>query len=118
MGADEFKMLSILVEIDITPDIPTNVIKLGSPRRLPVAILTTDDFDATEVAVDTVVFAGASQVGFAFVDVDKDGHNDVLLEFRPVDMVDLDEDSTEATLSGETVGGAFLEGTDEVKIIP
>ena len=120
MGAVEFEISPnwLGVEIDVTPSVPSNVIKLSSPRRVPVAILGTDDFDASQVAPDTVVFAGATHVGFSIVDVDQDGHDDVLLDFRARDMVDLDEDSTEATLTGETLGGVPIEGTDEVKVIP
>ena len=116
MGVDEFKTPAIWVEIDVTPYIPNNVIRLRSGALVDVAILTTDEFDATEVAPDTVEFAGASHVGFTFVDVDKDGHDDVLLDFRTQDMVELDEDSTEATLTGETQDGVPIEGTDEVKV--
>jgi predicted outer membrane repeat protein len=117
MGVDEFKMPTISVEVDVTPYIPNNVIKLRSGVVVDVAILSDEEFDAVaEVAPDTVQFAGASHVGFTFVDVDKDGHDDVLLDFRAQDMVDLDEDSTEATLTGETLDGMSIEGTDEVKV--
>jgi len=119
MGADEFKTPAIWVDIDVTPYVPSNVIKLGSPRRVPVAILSTEEFNAVaEVAPDSVYFAGAPHVGFTFVDVDNDDDEDVLLDFRARDMVDLDEDSTEATLTGETQDGVSFEGTDEVKVIP
>ena len=119
MGADEFKMPTIWVEVDVTPSVPSNVIKLGSPRRVPVAILSTEEFSAPEViALDTVRFAGAFSEGYESVDVNKDGHHDVLLDFRARDMEDLTEDSTEATLTGFTLEAVPIEGTAEVQVIP
>ena len=107
----------IWVEVSVTPYIPTNVIRLRPGVVVDVAILSTDDFDAVlEVAPDMVEFAGATHVGFAFVDVNKDGHDDVLLDFRAEDMVDLDKDSTEATLTGLTQDDVPFEGTAEVKV--
>jgi predicted outer membrane repeat protein len=117
MGVDEYKMPVIPVEISVTPYIPTNVIRLRPGVVVDVAILSTDDFDAVaEVAPDMVEFAGATHVGFTFEDVNRDGHDDVLLDFMAEDMVDLNEDSTEATLTGETQDGVPFEGTAEVKV--
>ncbi|NIV37023.1 MAG: hypothetical protein GWN58_48605, partial [Anaerolineae bacterium] len=59
MGTDEFSIPTIPVEVDVTPYIPNNVIRVRPWVLVKVAILTTEEFDAADVAPDTVVFAGA-----------------------------------------------------------
>jgi len=107
----------IWVEISVTPYIPTNVIRLRPGVVVDVAILSTEEFDAVaEVAADTVLFGGATHVGFDYVDVNEDDLVDVLLDFRTEDMVDLNTGSTEATLTGLTQDDVPFEGTAEVKV--
>jgi len=48
-----------LVYIDIKPGNDTNSINLKSKAVLPVAVLTTDDFDVSDIDPDTCLFAGA-----------------------------------------------------------
>ena len=50
-------------------------------------------------------------------DADKDGDKDMLLFFKTQEL-NLDEDSTEATLTGVTKNGEKIVGTDEVRIVP
>jgi len=104
------------VDIDIKPGGNPNTINLNSKGVVPVAVLTTDSFDASIVDPTTVEFAGATPVRWALKDVDDDGDNDLLLHFNKQDL-NLDENSTEATLTGETTDGNTIEGTDEVRII-
>ena len=82
-----------------------------------MAVLTTDDFDASIVDPDTVEFAGASPVRWVMENVDGDGDLDMLFHFKTQDL-NLDESSTEATLTGKTYGGVQIEGTDAVNIVP
>ena len=84
---------------------------------MPVAVLTTGDFDATTVDSDTVEFAGASPVRWTMEDVDGDGDTDLLFHFKTQEL-NLDKNSTEATLTGYTSGGEFIWGTDTVNIVP
>lgn len=107
----------IEVEIDIKPGSYPNSINLKSKGVVPVAVLTTGDFDASTVDPDTVEFAGAEPVRWALEDVDDDSDLDLLLHFKTQDL-DLTEDSTEATLTGETLDGVQIEGTDTVNIVP
>ena len=104
------------LDIDIKPGGNPNTINLNSKGVVPVAVLTTDSFDASIVDPATVEFAGAAPVRWALKDVDEDGDNDLLLHFKKQDL-NLDENSTEATLTGETTDGNTIEGTDEVRII-
>ena len=105
------------VAIDIKPGSDPNSINLNSKGNVPVAVLTTDDFDASDVDPNTVVFAGVEPVKWTMEDVDDDGDDDMLFHFKTQDL-DLDEDSTEATLFGKTKDWDFFEGTDTVNIVP
>jgi len=106
------------VEIDIKPGGNPNNINPKSKGVVPVAVLTTDGFDAGNIDPTTVEFAGASPVRWKLEDVDDDGDLDILFHFKTQDLVDLDENSTEATLTGETNSGDVIEGTDKVWIVP
>jgi len=83
-----------------------------------VAVLSTDDFDASEVLNPaTVLFAGASPVRcWKLCDVDGDGNDDMLFHFK-TQKLELDKNSTEATLTGETFDGVGIELTDTVRIV-
>jgi hypothetical protein len=110
----------ISVDIDIKPGSYPNSINLKSKGVVPVAVLTTPDFDATTVDPATVEFAGAAPLRWAWEDVDGDGDVDLLLHFKTQEL-NLDENSTEATLTGNLkseLGGTPIQGTDEVRIVP
>ncbi len=98
-------------------------IKPGSNGVIPVAILTTPDFNANDVDMGTVRFgptastALAAPVQYALEDIDKDGDMDMILHFRTQD-VGLTTTSTTATLIGKTKAGLDIEGTDSVRITP
>ena len=107
------------IDIDIKPGGNPNNINLKSKGVVPVAVLTTGDFDASTIdpSTDTVEFAGASPVRWKLCDVNGDGNDDMLFHFKTQDL-NLDENSTEATLTCETFGGDKLTGTDTVRIVP
>lgn len=105
------------VEIDIKPGSYPNSINLKSKGVVPVAILTTGDFDAQTVDASTVEFAGAAPVRWALEDVDGDDDQDMVLHFKTQEL-NLDEDSTEADLTGNTTDGESIEGIDSVNIVP
>lgn len=107
----------IEVEIDIKPGSDPNSINLGSKGVVPVAVLTTDDFDASAVDPVTVSFADAQPLRWALEDVDGDGDMDLLFHFNTQEL-NLGESSTEATLIGATGGGQSIQGTDTVDIVP
>lgn len=104
------------VKIDIKPGSYPNSINLKSNGTVPVALLTCCRFHAGLVDPDTVLFAGAEPVSWEMCDADYDGDQDLVFHFRNQDL-DLDENSTQATLSGYTVYGAYFEGTDSVRIV-
>ncbi|MEM2998615.1 MAG: hypothetical protein QW542_06685, partial [Thermoproteota archaeon] len=105
------------VDIDVKPGSCPNCINLKSKGVVPVAVLTTGDFDASDVDPNTVKFADASPVRWRMEDVDGDGDMDMLFHFNTRDL-NLDSTSTEATLTGYTTWGNPITGTDSVKIVP
>lgn len=111
----------LTVTIDIKPGSDPNKIKFhrgGVKGSVKVAVLTTEDFDVSVVNEATITFAGASPKHCMLKDVDLDGDDDLLCMFQGKDIVDLDESSTEATLTGETSDGTPISGTDSVLIVP
>lgn len=112
--------VSVDVAIDIRPGNYPNSINLGSRGVVPVAVLTTEGFDAAEVDPGSVLFAGAAAVRSVLEDVDGDGDLDALLHFWTQDLLDLQADpsATEAALAGVTWDGTPLVGTDTVRIVP
>ena len=109
-------MEPIQVEIDIKPGNDQNSINLKSKGVVPVAILTTNDFDASAVDPTTVEFAGVEPIRWTMCDVDGDLDLDMLFHFKTEDL-DIDADSIEAMLTGATLDETPIEGTDSVKIV-
>lgn len=110
---------SIEVEIDIKPGSFPNSINPDSKGIIPVAILTTADFDASTVDPDTVRFgpSGAWAVQWALEDVDSDGDDDMILDFLTQDT-GIAAGDTEADLAGTNVDGWAIHGSDSVRTVP
>lgn len=115
----------ITVQIDIKPGSDPNPINPGSNGLVPVAILTTDDFDASTVDPDTVTLAGAEvavrgkslKTMARMEDIDGDGDDDLLLQVETQSDDALWESGT-VTLLGKTYDGQDIMGTDVVIIVP
>jgi hypothetical protein len=105
------------VAVDIKPGSYPNSINLNSRGVVPVVVLTTPEFDASTVDPATVLFAGAAPVRWTLEDVDDDGDLDMLFHFRTQEL-NLDENSNEATLTGDTLDGGHIRGTDAVNVVP
>jgi hypothetical protein len=113
--------------IDIKPGSDPNAINCENAREIiPVAILTSDDFDALTVDHTTVEFEGATEYHRHKVtgvpqrheeDIDEDGDIDLVFHFRLSDTT-ISCDSTEGRLTGETYSGMPIAGTDSVVIVP
>lgn len=84
---------------------------------IPVAILTSDTFDAADVDLDTVSFEGAAPVHWTLNDVDGDGDIDMKLHFR-VQQVGISPNADEACLECSTYGGEDFAACDSVRIVP
>jgi hypothetical protein len=119
----------ITVDVDIKPDSDPNSINLKSKGVVPVAIITTEDFDAANVDPGTVTLEGIAPVKWEMQDVPEiwdpvlmkfvgDGDLDLVLHFSTEELATtLNIVSTEATLEGETSDGVHIEGTDSVRIV-
>ena len=112
---------AVPVNIDIKPGVDSNDINPWSGQRITVAILTTDDFDATHVDPLTTSFgpSDAAEVhGRGHLeDVDWDGDIDLVLHFAIQDT-GLSCDSSQATLQGKTFDGQPVSGSDAVTPVP
>jgi len=116
----------IEVEVDIKPGSDPNSIKLSNAGVVPVAILTTGDFDASTVEPASVCFGDAeapserdcseSHGRGHLEDADGDGDIDLVLHFETAET-GIDFGDTEACLSGETSDGTKIEGCDSVRTI-
>ena len=109
----------LIIDIDIKPGSDPNSINPRSKGVIPVAILTNQNFDATTVDVSTVVFGpgGAPLAHNGHIeDVDGDGDNDLMLHFK-TQKTGIQCGDTEATLSGETIDGQAIGGSDSVKTV-
>jgi hypothetical protein len=114
----------INVSIDIKPGALPNSINLGANGVVPVAILTTPEFDASTVDGLSLSLSGASvklrgksqEVG-ALEDVDGDGDLDLVVQFY-INELELTAGATEAVLTGNTKSGAEIMGKDSVRIVP
>jgi hypothetical protein len=85
-----------------------------------VAILTTQTFDATTITPLSVAFgpSGATEAhGRGHIeDVNGDGAPDLLLHFRTQET-GLQCGDTSASLTGQTVGGEPIEGSDAINTV-
>lgn len=116
-AASTTKALSINVDIDIKPGSEPNSINLKSKGVIPVALLTTENFDATTIDPATVIFASAMPIKWSSKDVDNDGDTDMVFHFKTQEL-SLDSSSTEAILTGETLDPMIsISGTDLINIV-
>jgi len=105
------------IEIDIKPGSDPNGVNPGSKGVIPVAVLGSVNFDATQVDFRTVVFGPdrAAPVDDGHVEeVNNDDFIDMLFHFKVRDTGIACGD-TEATLTGQTFAGEEITGTESVR---
>ena len=120
------------VLIDIKPGSDPNSVNTKKKGRLPVAILTTDEFDAATVDAATITIGdgegddtpvAARKNGTLMAeleDVDDDGDLDMILHFETQAIVaagDLHEGTTSLIVNGVTLDDVALTGTDAVRVV-
>jgi YVTN family beta-propeller protein len=114
------------VDIDIKPGGDPNSVNCTNENGvIPVAILTTPDFDATTVDHASVTFEGATELhvkgGTGLPrrheeDVDGDGDIDLVFHFRYGDTA-LDCSSTGGSIEGRTFDGVFVRGDGSLNMV-
>lgn len=118
-------LIEVIVDIDIKPGSYPNPINPGSQGVIPIAILTTDDFDAATVDPASISIAGrgvavrgkAEKLMARLEDVDGDGDKDLLVQ------VETQSDgavwvSGTVVLTGNTYDGLPIVGQDDIIIVP
>lgn len=113
----------IEVWIDIKPGSCPNSINPNSKGVIPVAIITTLTFDATDVDPGTVVFSDADAVPLRWTLEDvmtgdgdpPDGKMDLLLFFKTQEC---SFSGYSATLTGNLFDGTPIEGTGSINLVP
>lgn len=118
------------VEIDIKPGSDPNSINLKSRGVVPLALLSSEDFDATSIfggeTDPSIYFAGSGgeDVRWAIEDVNDDGLLDVIFHFKTQEITELNDESTEGEFSisyGEDPEDNPIisyTATDEVNMVP
>lgn len=108
------------VDIDIKPGSDPNSINPKSEGVIPIAILTTDTFDATTVDPLSVEFGpnGTTEAHAKghIEDVDMDGDLDLVLHFK-TQKTGIQCGDTEALLAGETFDSQPIEGSDSINTV-
>lgn len=117
---------TLAAQVDVKPGGNPNTINLKSKGVVPVAVLSGEGFDATEIDPETVTLAGAGvavkgkhgKLMAHIEDVDGNGLDDLVLQF-PVPSLDPAElQDGVAVVRGSTYGGEAFEGSDEVVLVP
>lgn len=115
------------VDIDIKPGSYPNSINPNQKGNIPVAVFTTDDFDASTIDPETVRFgslatilsgngATVAHMGGHLEDVNGDGRPDFVGHFATQDT-GFTTDDEYGWIVGETYGGESFAGFDEVRIL-
>lgn len=127
------------VEIDIKPGSDPDAVNPESRGVLPVAVLSAQtaagesvDLDAADADPATITLGDGADpdapiaerrnghLMASLEDVDEDSDRDLVVHFETqalVDNGDLDEDTEELVLAGETDDGMPIQGDDDVKVV-
>ena len=113
------------VKIDIRPDSEVNTINLGSNGVVPVAILSSETFDATTIDPTTVDLAGArvkvtgkKRRPLAHAeDVNGDGLIDLFCQISTSEL-NIGTGDLLVVLEAQTFSGASIRAVDMIRLVP
>ena len=116
----EYQFEPLPISIDIKPATFPNSVNPQSNGKIPVAILTTDSFDATAVDPTTVLFGAtgieAAPVQSAAEDVDGDGDIDLVFHFVTQET-GITCGNASASLTGTLFSGVRIKGSDAIETV-
>ena len=111
---------SISVKIDVLPGETSKLIDASTRSIVPVAILSSIDFDASTVDPTSVSLAGApitknkkGRLRTFLADVNGDGRNDLVV-YVSVYSLGLESGTSDALLTATTFGGESISGSQRV----
>lgn len=114
--------VAVPVMVDIKPG-EANEVNLKSKGTIPVAIMSTSNFDVTKADPATIRLAGApvsqnrnGKWQVQFLDIDGDGLNDIIVNFYTEQLLLTPADSR-AIIEGSTADGQLFRGTDVVNVL-
>jgi hypothetical protein len=118
-GSQTVTVKPYAIIVDIKPGSSTNVVNFKNKGVVPVAVLTTSDFDATTLNVASLKFGpgGAAEAhGKGHPeDVDHDGDIDLMLHFD-TQATGLTNSDGSAMLVGTTLSGVPVAGSDVLNV--
>jgi hypothetical protein len=113
----------LVIEIDIKPDSDPNSINTKSRGKIPVALLSTPDFNAPiDIDADSLRFGKTGdEESLAFCnkhgeDINNDGLLDLICHFE-VQNSGFQQGDLVGVLSGKTNSGQLIRGEDSVNIV-
>ena len=120
----------VSIEIDIKPGSDPNSVNPESEGNVPVAILSSGEFDAPSVVDRTSLTFGRTGNEESLMlrsidevpncapeDVDQDGDLDLICHFE-TDLTGLRPGDSEGFLKAMTLDGTALEGSDSISVVP
>ena len=103
------------LDLDIKPGSFPNSINPKSKGRIPVGVLTTANFDATDIDPTTIYFGltgtEAAVVHYGYEDLDGDGDTDLITHFKTQET-GIACTSGHAFLTAKTISGDVVSGSD------
>ena len=119
-GVVEVRSSVSAVAMDIKPGDNPNMVNPRSRGVIPIAVLSTETFDASLIDVASLRFGAtgkeAAAIRGVLDDVDADGDTDLLVFFSSQDS-DIDCETLFTYISGVTMTGPAIAGTDSVAMV-
>jgi YVTN family beta-propeller protein len=114
----------LAVDIDIRPGAFPNTINLKASGIVPVAILSSATFDATQVKPESITLAGAHvrllgkghRYACSSEDVNGDGRVDLVCNVI-ADQLQIQPGDSDAVLEADTLSGVKIRGQDSIRIV-
>ena len=117
-------LTTLFVSIDIKPGSDPKCFNSHEDGAIPMAILSSADFDAAQVDSTTIALdgqgvrvVGKGNAQAHIEDSNGDGFDDLVVQIREQDGTYAEGD-TIATITGETFNGTHIVVTDSICIVP